>query len=173
MAVTLADERWVPPGHPDSNETLVRTHLLQGRAASARMVPFWTGEATPEAAVPMAAGALGTLPHPFSEVVLGMGEDGHMASLFPDAVELAEGLETKAAVLAVHPLHAPHARLSLSLHSLLASRDIALVISGPEKKAILERALQDGPVGELPLRAILRQTTVPVTIFWAPEPCPC
>jgi 6-phosphogluconolactonase len=168
VAVTLADERWVPPDHLDSNEALVRTHLLKGRAAAARLVPLWTGDATPEAAVPTVSAALAALPHPFSEVLLGMGEDGHLASLFPSAPELAEGLATQAPVLALHPTRAPQARLSLSLRALLDSRDLVLMISGPDKRVILERALGDGPVADLPVRAILRQTAVPVSIYWAP-----
>jgi len=169
VTVTLADERWVPPDHADSNEALVRTHLLKGRAAAARLVSLWTGDATPEAAIPAVSAALESLPSPLSEVILGMGEDGHIASLFPGATELTEGLQTKAPVLAVHPPVAPHARLSLSLHALLQSRDIVLMISGADKRAILERALGEGPVEELPVRAILRQTAVPVSVFWAPS----
>jgi len=168
VAVTLADERWVPPDHPDSNEALVRTHLLKGRAALAQLVPLWTGDATPEVAVPAVCAALDALPRPFSEVILGMGEDGHIASLFPGATELAEGLSTAASALEVHPPRAPHARMSLSLRALLASRDLVLMISGEAKRRMLEEALGDGPVEALPVRAILRQTAVPVSVFWAP-----
>jgi len=168
VAVTLADERWVPPDHADSNEALVRRHLLKGRAAAARLVPFWTGDATPEVAAPSVCATLGDLPHPFSQVILGMGEDGHIASLFPDAPELAEGLQTGAAALAVHPGRAPHARLSLSLRALLDSRDVVLMVAGEAKRRLLEEALGAGPVEALPVRAILRQTTVPVSVFWAP-----
>ncbi len=168
VAVTLADERWVAPDDPDSNEALVRDHLLKGRAAEARMVPLYTGGATPEAAVSTVSAALDRLTKPFSQVILGMGEDGHTASLFPGAAELAHGLSTEAPVLAVRPPYAPHARLSLSLHALLQSRDIALMISGPAKRLILEQALGEGPVEALPVRAILRQTAVPVTVYWAP-----
>lgn len=168
VAVTLADERWVPPDHADSNEALVREHLLKGPAASARMVPLWTGDSTPEGAVAEVSATLAALPSPFSEVILGMGEDGHVASLFPGATELALGLGTEAPVLAVHPPRAPHARLSLSLQAILHSRDVVLMISGSEKRAILERAMGEGPVEELPVRALLRQTAVPVSVFWAP-----
>lgn len=168
VLITLADERWVPPDHPDSNEALVRQHLIKGRAATAQFQPLWTGRATPEAAVPRLCEAFEALSRPFSQVILGMGEDGHIASLFPDAAQLADGLSTQAAVLAVHPTWAPHVRMSQSLQSLLNTRDIVLMISGAEKKAILERALGDGPVEDLPVRAILRQTTVPVSVFWAP-----
>ena len=168
VVVTLTDERWVPPDHPDSNEALVRTHLLKQRAAMASFVPFWTGDATPEAAAPALCATLGELPSPFSEVILGMGEDGHMASLFPGSAELAEGLSTPEPALAVRPTHAPHARMSLSLHQLLRSRDIVLMISGAAKRQILEEALGEGPEEDLPVRAILRQSAVPVSICWAP-----
>lgn len=168
VAVTLADERWVPPDHPDSNEALVRAHLLKDRAATALMVPFWNGDAVPETAAPALSKVLGALPQPFSEVILGMGEDGHVASLFPGAPELAAGLSTRAPALAVNPTHAPHARLSLSLHALLNSRDIVLLITGEAKRRIYERALGEGPEEELPVRAILRQNAIPVSVFWAP-----
>ncbi|WP_243317631.1 6-phosphogluconolactonase [Geothrix paludis] len=168
VTVTLADERWVPADHPDSNEALVRDHLLQGAAAAAQLVPLFTGDATPEQGASKASAALAELPRPFSRVILGMGEDGHIASLFPGAAELTEGLTTEAAALAVHPPHAPHPRLSLSLRALLDTRDLVLMISGPAKRRVLERALEEGPVEDLPVRAILRQTAVPVSVCWAP-----
>lgn len=168
ITVTLADERWVPPGHADSNEALVRRHLLADRAAAAALVPFWSEAATPEAGAQALGPALAALPHPFSQVVLGMGEDGHVASLFPDAPELQEGLRTAAPALALHPQAAPYPRLSLSLSALLQSRDIALLVSGEAKARLLAEALGAGPVADLPVRAILRQTAVPVSIFWAP-----
>jgi 6-phosphogluconolactonase len=168
VTVTLADERWVAPDEADSNEALVRGHLLKHRAAEAAFVPFWTGTDTPEAAVPVVAAALAELPHPFSLVLLGMGEDGHMASLFPGAETLVEGLTSEASVVAVRPPQASHRRLSLSLHALLDSREILLMISGTEKRRILEKALDEGSVETCPIRAILRQTVVPVSVFWAP-----
>lgn len=167
VVVTLADERWVPPDDPDSNEALVRAHLLQNRAATAQFQPLWNGEATPEAAASSVGEAMEGLPRPFSTVVLGMGEDGHIASLFPGAAELGTGLTTAAPVLAVRPRTAPHPRLSLSLQALLGARDLVLMISGAAKRQRLEEALGEGPAESLPVRAILRQTAVPVTVFWA------
>lgn len=167
VVITLADERWVPPGHPDSNEALVRTHLLKHQAAEARLLALWNGDPTPETGAAALGAELANLPHPFSQVILGMGEDGHVASLFPDAAELAEGLRTAAPALAVRPTQAPHPRLSLSLGALLDSRDIALMLSGQAKRRVLERALGAGTVDALPVRAILRQTATPVSVFWA------
>lgn len=168
VTITLADERWVASEHPDSNEALVRAHLLQGRAAAASFLPLFNGDITPEAAAVGVSTVLAALPRPFSQVILGMGEDGHIASLFPGAAELSEGLNTEALALALRPTHAPHPRLSLSLHALLQSRDIVLMISGQAKRRVLEAALAEGPVEALPVRAILRQTAAPVSVFWTP-----
>ncbi|MBI1751597.1 MAG: 6-phosphogluconolactonase [Acidobacteria bacterium] len=163
VAVTLTDERWVAPGHPDSNESMVRRHLLQGPAAAARLVPLWTGDATPEAALPSVCKTLEALPRPFAQVVLGMGEDGHVASLFPGSPERSAEV-----ALAARPPRAAQARLSLSLRTLLEARDLVLMISGPGKRRTLERALEEGSAEDLPVRAILRQTAAPVSVFWAP-----
>ena len=68
----------------------------------------------------------------------------------------------------MNPTRAPHARMSLSLNRILQSRDIVLMISGAAKRQVLERALGEGPEEDLPVRAILRQSAVPVSIYWAP-----
>ena len=168
VTVTLADERWVAADHADSNERLVRSHLLRNAAAAARFVPLKNEAATPEAGAAATAVALGSMAHPFDVVLLGMGDDAHTASLFPGAAELQNGLTTTAACLAVHPPHAPHARMSLSLHSLLNSRSIVVQIAGAGKRSVLERAAQPGPVASMPIRAILQQRTAPVEIYWCP-----
>lgn len=163
VTVTLTDERWVAPDHPDSNGSMVRRHLLQDRAAAARFVPLWTGDATPEAALPSVCKALAALSRPFAQVLLGMGEDGHVASLFPGSPE-----GTAEAALAARPSRTAQPRLSLSLRTLLEARELVLMISGPGKRRTLERALEEGSAEDLPVRAILRQTAVPVSVFWAP-----
>jgi len=90
VTVTLADERWVPPGHADSNHRLVQENLLQGGAGSASFIPLVSEHAHPRAAVDeitQALSRLGTL----DVVILGMGGDGHFASLFPDSAALEAG----------------------------------------------------------------------------------
>ncbi len=168
--ITLADERWVPEDHPDSNAALVRQHLLQGAAAAARFVPLWNGAATPVAAIAERTAALAQLPQPFDVVVLGMGEDGHTASLFPGAPGLAAALDPAGTALlaAIDPPAAPHPRLSLTLKALLGCRHIHLPLAGASKRAVYARALAQCDPLQLPISSVLCQSDVPVTVYLAP-----
>lgn len=168
VAVTLADERWVPAGDPASNEGMVRRRLLAGPAAAARFVPLYGGEPTPEAGEAACAARLGGLARPFDLVLLGMGEDGHTASLFPGAPNLAAGLAGEAACLATRPPGVMPPRMTLTLPVLLDARRVILLVSGTAKRAVLDRAAEPGPVEEMPVRAVPRQDRTPVDIFWAP-----
>ena len=85
VTITLADERWVDPADPDSNEQLVRRHLLQNRAAAARFVGLKTGAITAVQGEKECGARLALVPRPFDALILGMGNDGHTASLFPQA----------------------------------------------------------------------------------------
>ncbi|MDX1654398.1 MAG: 6-phosphogluconolactonase [Candidatus Competibacteraceae bacterium] len=168
--ITLADERWVPGDHPDSNERLVREHLLQGPAAAAHFVGLYNGADSPWAGAQQVREALESVHRPFDTVVLGMGDDGHTASLFPRAPQLAEGLDpdNDNVCLGVDPVTAPHPRISLTLAELLRARRIVLHLSGEGKWQVLQQALGEGPVGEMPVRAVLRQEEVPVYVYWSP-----
>lgn len=168
VAVTLADERWVPPGHPSSNEGLVRRTLLAGPAAAARFVPLYGGEPTPEEGEAACARRIADLPRPFDLVLLGMGEDGHTASLFPGAPNLAEGLAGPRPCLATRPPGAVEPRLTLTLPILLDARRVVLLVTGAAKRTVLDAALGPGPVEAMPVRAVLRQEKAPVEIFRAP-----
>lgn len=167
--VTLADERWVETTSEDSNERFVREKLLVGAAASAHFVGLKNPAPTPEAGADWASRALTRVPHPFDVVVLGMGDDGHTASLFPGSMALARALDPTAppACIAVNALAAPHARVSLNLAALLDARRIVLHIEGDAKWAVYQRARAAGTAAELPVRAILQQKEVPVDVYWA------
>lgn len=172
VIVTLTDERWLPPDHPGSNERLVREHLLRGAAAQARWVPLFNAAATPQAGVSQAERALAALPWPADVVVLGMGGDGHTASLFPHAPELSAALGESAArcvpVAAPAPPNVPVPRISLTRRALLDARELVLHITGAAKLTLLDQARQAGPVAELPIRLALQQSQVPCHVFHAP-----
>ena len=92
VSVTLADERWLDASHSDSNERLVREHLLTRCAADASFIPLKNMAASARRGQKELAGCLKQVGM-FSVVVLGMGDDGHTASLFPGMANLAKGLD--------------------------------------------------------------------------------
>lgn len=166
VAVGLTDERWVPPTSPDSNERMVRETLLVGPAAAAHFVPLWSQAQGPEAAARLAEPDVRAL-EPVDVVLLGVGEDGHIASLFPGSPALERGLDPGARRLCIgvpDGLPAPpQARISLTLPALLHGLVIVL-ISGTAKRQALEAALAGA---DLPVRRVLAQPRVPVRILWA------
>jgi len=167
--VTLVDERWVPETSDRSNAGLVNERMLQGPAATARFIPLFTGGAEPDAAAIARTNALQqTVPMPFDVVVLGMGNDGHTASFFPGGDTLAQALEGEGPALAIRAPGAGEPRVTLTLRRLLDAAGLYLHIEGEEKEKVLELALGEGPVEDMPVRAVLRQTHTPVTVFWCP-----
>ena len=166
--VLLSDERWVAADHPDSNENMLRTALERSRAAYAQIVPFVDLTKSIDKRCSELNEEIGSLPLPFTSVLLGMGDDGHFASLFPDASELPQALDLQSpdSFVPVATASSPYPRISMTLAALLRSDEILLLISGAEKRDVLERAAAPG--SELPVSHLLRQLRVPVDVFWAP-----
>lgn len=168
VTITLADDRWLPDTHADSNEGLVKANLLQGKAATACFISLFDS-ASPDNAyqgAPTVAQRIEALPE-FDVVILGMGEDGHTASLFPCSKEIQHGLAADASVaLAVTPATAPYQRLSLSKTRLLNSAVIYLHLVGPKKLTVLEQAMAGQDPLQMPVRAFLQQQQVPVHVMF-------
>lgn len=168
VTITLADERWVATDHAASNERLVREHLLRAHAAKARFVGLKNDQPSPELGADRTSTMLADIPSPFDVVLLGMGEDGHTASLFPDAPELQQALalDSELVCSALNPASSREARLSLTLPMLLNSRYIALQLEGEAKHTTYQRALTGTNITEMPIRAVLQQERVPVSVNW-------
>jgi 6-phosphogluconolactonase len=159
VAVVLNDERWVPESSDRSNTRLLRQRLIRGKAAQARLVPLYAPADQPEAM--LAALEDGLRPYlPISVLLLGMGADMHTASLFPGADRLEEALSSSAPLLL--PMRAEAAgepRITLTAPVLRGAFHTHILITGPEKRAALERA-QTLPPHEAPVRAVLDTATV-------------
>ena len=161
VVVMLADDRWVPADHEDSNERLVRETLLTGRAKQAEFLSLLP---TPDDEVANLAGLstlLRSVPR-FDVVLLGMGEDAHTASLFPCASALKEGLTTDAGALLTRPRTAPHQRVSMSKRRLEMTDCGVIHIVGQNKKAVLEAAIKSGD-----------EMRHPISAFWGPSGFDC
>jgi len=156
VAVTLSDERHVDADSPNANARLLRERLFVGPAAAARYLPL----------TDYAERVLRKL-LPFDAVMLGMGEDGHIASLIPGSPVLAQAMDPDGAALTAESPQGfgspPVARITLTLSALLQSRGIFLLIAGAAKRQVVEQALGGA---DYPVRAILNQDRAPVRIFW-------
>jgi len=168
VTVLPVDERVVPIDHPRSNFGLIRRLLCRNAAASARMVALCSGSHAPDeiAAAEAAISLMGQI----DVVVLGMGHDGHTASLFPGGDHLAAALDP-ANSRSLEPMQAPDAgepRITMTLRRLLDSRFLALHIEGARKREVFERAKSAGPPEEMPIRTVLAQAGDRLQVFWAP-----
>lgn len=163
VTVSLSDDRFVPPDDPASNEKLVRERLLVGRAAGARFQPLRYDAATPQACADLAEPHLAALA-PYDMLLLGMGEDGHIASLIPGDPGLDSGLDPAGRrFVAAVPAglgSPPVARITLTLKALLTARQILLLIAGETKHRVVSR--ERG----LPVHALLEQAKGRVRVLW-------
>ena len=173
VAVTLVDERYVPETSPESNARLIRDVLLQDRAASARFIPLYTPEVTVDRAAIVAAHALAEAGARFDAVLLGMGEDGHICSMFPESPTLKTLLTPtlKPTVLGV-----PHGRdgmapslerLSINLPYLMSAGRVILGLKGAAKRRVFEEQAK-GDLKVQPIAALIA-AGVPLEVLWTEE----
>jgi len=168
VTVIPSDERWVPPDHPDSNERLIRERLLVNEAAAAQVLPFYRQGVAPQKAVSLIGQDLAALAAPVGCALLGMGADGHFASLFPDYHGLSRALDPNSDehCMLVETVRSPHPRISLSLGFLLRSGTTILLISGAEKRRVFESAAAGGT--SYPVESLIWKRQDPLIVAWAP-----
>jgi len=170
IAVTLVDERYVPETSPDSNALLMKQTLLTGPAAAAAFVPLYRSAVTVDRAAAQAARALAQAGGRFDAVLLGMGEDGHICSMFPNSPTLKTLLTpgTRPTVLGV-----PHGRdgsapslerLSVNLAYLATAGRVILALKGAAKREVFEREAAGDPTIQ-PIAALIA-AQVPLEVVW-------
>ncbi|MBW8366414.1 MAG: 6-phosphogluconolactonase [Arenimonas sp.] len=170
VAITPTDERWVPPAHADANLARLQACFpYEGGPTWRPLVPLAPG---PAPSLDTALHSLAAMPGDFDLVLLGMGEDGHIASLFPSdpglAVALASADDAVIGRPTPPPADAPHPRISLTLTRLLRSRRRLLLVSGENKRALLEQVQRTPDAARWPVSALLHAPGPPVEIHWSP-----
>ena len=157
VTVFLNDERWVDGDNPRSNSAMLRKTLLVGPAAAAAYLDLYTGDPTPEVAAPALSEQI--KPHlPITVLVLGMGDDMHTASLFPNAPGL-EALLASDAPPVMAAAGGAEPRITLTAPALQSALNIHIMIKGAQKRAALEAATGADPVSA-PISAFLRNAVV-------------
>ena len=159
VSILPGDERWLPEDAPRSNARLVRNRLMQHKAAAAQFVSLYNGAEAPEDRLDEVT-ELVKLHLPISVLLLGMGGDMHTASMIPGAEGTGAALASDAPVLV--PIRVPganEARITLSAPVLKEAMKIHVLITGPEKRAVLEKAAKMS-AAEAPIRAVLDDATV-------------
>ncbi len=162
VVITLVDERWTDLNSSESNEFLVRHTLLKEKAAVARFIGLKNRFATASEGEEACNQTFSDLDENFDLVMLGMGEDGHTASFFPDASALQKALSTEASCVAITPPVAPYERMTLSLSRLIRTDNLILHIEGEKKWKVFEAAVQAGPVEAMPVRAFIYRSETPL-----------
>lgn len=168
VTITLADERWVPFESDASNTRLVHENLLQNNAEKATFFHLKRGELTSETLTELNTEAKASL-LPLDVLILGMGEDGHTASLFPCSDQIEQGLDlsNQDALMKVVPKTAPNDRITFTFAELIKSKNVILHVCGDSKKVVLEQANANNNLLEMPIRAFLQNKTIKTQIYWA------
>jgi 6-phosphogluconolactonase len=170
LTLVPGDERWVAPEHEASNLRAIRAAFAGVNPRFGPLVPDQPGA---EPSLDAAMATLVTTPQPFDVCVLGMGSDGHFASLFPGATELCTALDPACdeplVIVTPNPMpeDAPYPRVSLTLSVILASRYPVLVLRGERKREVLEAARGADP-RRFPIAALLASSAPTLDIHWSP-----
>ena len=165
--IALVDERWVEEDNKDSNALLIKTHLLKNCAKEAHFVSMYQKNIKAQDSELICSDIYKKNLFPFDVLVLGMGEDGHTASLFPNNVKLKEAYDDNNQSLCVHmkPDTAPYDRMSLTKKAILSSHNIYLHFEGSKKNEVFRNALKQEDIKTMPISSILNQKEKIVEVF--------
>jgi len=169
VRVGLCDERWVSITDAESNENFVKTYLLQDKASKARFIGMYNEDMDLGTAEKSCSQKMKQALFPFDVLVLGMGNDAHTASLFPENVKLKKAfdLDNEELCIAIEPVTAPYMRLSLTRSAILSANTLYLHFEGKEKLAVYEEAIAGDDMYKMPIRSVLNQDIKDVEVYYA------
>ena len=155
VTITLSDERWLEPSNPRSNHRLIQDKMIINQAQSASFLPLYLSGATPSEGVAQLEQSMAPFQQQFDVCLLGMGTDGHFASLFPDSPQLEQGLTSQQSLIAVESPSVPEPRVSMTLSLITQADNIYLLIAGASKRTLLRQAVDQGSDSNLPIANLI------------------
>lgn len=172
IKMLLVDERFVPLDHADSNEKNIREAFADANIPPTQIQGLYWPTSDIAIAAEKADRSLAAMNQILDVVLLGMGEDGHFASLFPTAAQFDAAIANNGAryilPIAPMPAHAAHARLTMSLAYIARAKHIILAITGAKKREVLEQAIADADEYALPIAALFN-TNAKIDIYWSAQ----
>ncbi len=169
VSIGLCDERWIPSSNEDSNENLVKRYLLQNKASKAKFTGMYIENTNVEIAEKSCSKKMRQALFPFDALVLGMGNDAHTASLFPENIKLEKAfdLENQDLCIAIEPRRAPYMRMSLTRSAILSANTLYLHFEGKEKLALYKEVIAGEDMYKMPIRSILNQDIKDVEVYYS------
>ena len=164
--ITLVDERWVAEDEDGSNAALVKANLMQNLASKANFIPMYNGAENNLAGVPQCQQDLAAMSRPVDVMILGMGNDGHTASLFPHCPNLQQAMavDNPALCAATTAPVEPTQRMTWTGQQIHLARHKFLHLVGDDKLDTLAQAMQLRSPTKMPIFAFLQR---PIEIFWS------
>ena len=167
VELTLVDERWIDAKNKDSNELLVRKYLIKNEATQIKFFPIKNIANSAKEGQLLYEQVLQQIKLPFDVIVLGMGDDGHTASLFPCCKELSQAMDpnNQQKCIVTKPKNAPYVRISLTFSTISKAKNLILHMRGSSKLHTFELAMTLKDAKKMPIYAFTEQ---PLEIYWSP-----
>lgn len=168
VKIGLVDERWVDENHKDSNAKLVKDFLLVNKASKATFIPLYQKGLKAQDSQEKCSNLVRTEFFPCDVLILGMGDDGHTASLFPNKEELKDALDlsNESYCISMTPNDAPHTRMSLTLSAILKAQNLYLHIQGKNKIEVYEKAIDEQDSTKYPIAAVLENEIKDIKVYY-------
>ena len=168
VTISLVDDRFLADNHPDQNGTMLKELLLQQAASKASFIPLISGNDL-DSSLKEASAAIKNIALPYTIIILGVGEDGHTASIFPDSEEMKHAIsaDTTETLMVTNSRSLPYSRITFTLNALVNSRYIFVHCYGMKKARIIDGARQQIGAMPYPIAAFLNQTKTPIEVYWA------
>ncbi len=163
--IGLVDDRWLEDSHKDSNAKLVKENILQDNAKDAKFIPMYIEGKSADESEFECSKIYKEYFESCDVLILGMGEDAHTASIFPELDNFKEAvdLDRDGFCISTKPKYAPYDRMSLTLKSILESKNIYLHIQGVNKKSVYDKALQSK---DLPISKVLNNEIKDIKVYY-------